>query len=129
MIIVHEFCFALSKQNELLTFLPKTQKSVSGTVMDGISDLPFADAIVFLYGGSGQKEFSSITDQQWKELSACDSEKLKDHPTYKLLSETYNVLAIVKSDADGKFDLFPDERGHPYGVIAMSSGKVPVARR
>ena len=114
---------------ERLTFYPKLPRQVTGRVVDGITHEPFANAILFLYDGSKSAQLVDLSDDDWDALAESDLESVSADPAFKKLSEVYSLRGISRSDDDGRFSVGPTPGRRVYGVIAISSGRLPVVRR
>jgi len=73
-----------------------------GQVIDTVTDLPIADAIVSVGALPGNRDAGSVTTEQWQLLQSCVTESAMDdapQAVYRLRNRA------VATDADGKFEM------------------------
>ena len=100
----------------------------SGQVVHGRTGEPMRGAFVIAFNSSTNRNLSIITPEQWDALHELPLEPELSDPAVKPVAETYGIRKIVRTDAQGQFQMnfLP---GEVYGFIAFEENYLGIMHR
>lgn len=96
-----------------------------GRVVDGATGAPLAGALVAGWMGSGRDNLALLGDDGWDALEDPEGLPSLDDPALRVLREHYSILALGRTDAEGRFQIVQGSGTKLYGLLAFARDRVP----
>lgn len=97
-----------------------------GEVVDGITGLPKEGAFVMIMWGTGGRNLSWLTQQQWDALHRFGLNPEIDDPNLIPIHEKYSFKTIQRTDYEGKFNMRALPEDKIWGCVAFEENYLPV---
>ncbi|MCK4625105.1 MAG: protein kinase, partial [Phycisphaerae bacterium] len=115
---------------EVITFRRPPAVTYHGQVVDGITGKPVAGAFVFTYEATtGNTNLAMLLERDWRNLEAMPDQPSLDDPGVKVLNRRYIVEAIMRTDANGRYELTRGREQGAISLIALSKNCLPMKMR
>ena len=112
---------------DVITFRRQPLVTYHGQVADGTTGKPMAGVFVFLYaGGRGSTSLAMLFERDWRHLQATPNRPSPDDPGVKTLSRHYEIKAIVRTDALGRYELTRGREQNATSLIVFSKDRLPM---
>ena len=109
---------------ETIVFRRPPAVTFSGQVVDGVTGEPVSGAIVFTGGARGNP--AMLFDQDWKDIEAMPDRPSLDDPGVKAIGRHYVVEAIMRTDAQGRYELTRGREQRASMLVALMKDRLPM---
>lgn len=103
-----------------------------GRVVQGVTGEPLAGAFLMAWNSTSHNNLALLTADEWKALRELPAEPPKFLPAVyppgeakKRLEQMYGVQALVRTDAEGRFEVRRRADQEFYGLLAFDENYVP----
>ena len=115
---------------DVLTFRRPPPVTYHGRVVDGVTAKPVAGAIVFTHSGiRGDSNLAMLFERDWKNLDAMPAHPSPADPGVKSLNKHYVTEAVVRTDANGDYEITRGPEQNVHGLIVFAKDSLPVSVR
>jgi len=109
---------------ELVFRLP-LRRSYRGRIVEGITGKPLEGALVIAMTGVGYNNLAVLTEGDWDSLDKLPVRAPMDLPIVARLRTLYDFLELVRTDADGGYDVTGTRGRQPYALVAFARNRLP----
>jgi hypothetical protein len=110
---------------EELTFRLPPSIVYRGRVVQGVTNEPLLGAFVVGWSSTSRNNLALLTAEDWKALRDLPSNTPGDAPGLKRLRELYGVKVLMRTDADGRFEITRRADQEFYGLMTFGEDFVP----
>ncbi|MFB3891258.1 MAG: hypothetical protein ACE15C_04460 [Phycisphaerae bacterium] len=114
---------------ETLLFRLPPPVTYRGLVTDGATGKPLKEAFVFGYASTSHNNLAMLSDEDWKTLEAMPAKPSLDDAGVKRIGKMYGVLAMVRTDSDGRYEIEQPVDKKFYGLVAFARDRLPYTHR
>lgn len=112
---------------ELITFRRPPAVSFHGRVVDGMTGEPLAGAIIFTYGAvQGNSNLAMLFEKDWRDIEAMPDHPALDDPGVQAINRHYVVESIMRTDAQGRYELTRGSEQRATSLMAFSKDCLPI---
>ncbi len=113
---------------ELVFRLPAS-RSYRGKIVDGKTGKPLQGAFVIAEAAVGENNLAALTDAEWDSLEKLPSKAPMDLPIIARLRTLYLFHGLVRTDAEGGYEITGPRGGETYALIAFARDRLPYSCR
>lgn len=113
---------------ELVFRLPKS-RTYRGKIVDGKTGKPLEGAFVIAEAAVGYNNLASLTDGEWDSLEKLPSPAPMDLPIIARLQSLYGVHGLVRTDAEGGYEIAEPRGKQTYALVAFARDRLPYSYR
>lgn len=96
-----------------------------GCVVQGVTGEPLAGAFLMAWNSTSRNNLALLTAEEWQALRDLPPDPPLDAAPLKRLGELYGVQALVRTDAEGRFEIRRRADQEFYGLLAFAEDYVP----
>jgi hypothetical protein len=96
-----------------------------GRVVHGVTGEPMAGAFLMGWNSTSRNNLALLTAEEWQALRDLPADPPLDAAPITRLRELYGVQALVRTDAEGRFEIRRRAEQEFYGLLAFAEDHVP----
>lgn len=96
-----------------------------GRIVHGVTDVAIPDAFLIGWSSTSRDNLALLSADDWKLLRTAPSVPESDHPALLKLRQHYGVQELVRTDAEGRFEITRRPEQEFYGLMAFAEDFVP----
>lgn len=96
-----------------------------GRVVQGVTGEPMPGAFLMGWNSTSRNNLALLTAEEWQSLRDLPPDAPLDAAPMKRLKELYGVQALVRTDAEGRFEIRRRADQEFYGLLAFAEDHVP----
>jgi hypothetical protein len=110
--------------DELVFRLPAAV-TYRGRIVHGVTREPLPGAFLMGWNSTSRNNLALLTAEEWQALRDLPADAPLDAAPMKRLRELYGVQALVRTDAEGRFEIRRRADQEFYGLLAFAEDHVP----